>query len=220
MATNMLVEPKELYIEISSSANWARVVPNLSRAVLENVCQYEMGVSSDKYDELPRVMRDGPDVSVPRVDDIPHHERPLLDQVRNRLATLLRDAEHQGRLSAFNDRLNELFADAPIDRSETTPAAFLDLARRLDKSGQTDAALDIVFDQIDEMLLAGKFKKVNQLLVDTETDNYSVELLLGILTATLPAKNQLQDRAEFYKRTARTLHSRGELQEGLLVGLD
>lgn len=217
MATNMLVEPKEFYIEISSNAHEERFTANLSRAVRENVCQYERGVPSDK---LAGAMRDWLRESSPRELDTPCHAYPLLVQHQNRAAILFRDAENQGSLPEFINWLNEFFEDTTAERSETTSAAFLGNARRLDNIGQTDAALDIVFDQIDEMLLAGKFKKVNQLLVDTETDNYSVELLLGILTATLPAKNQLQDRAEFYKRTARTLKSRGELQEGLLVGLD
>lgn len=217
MATNMLMEPKELYIEISSNAHEDRFTANLSRAVRENVCQYEMGVSSDK---LAGALRDWLRASSPRELDTPCHAYPLFVQHQNRAATLLRDAENQGRLPEFINWLNEFFEDTKAERSETTPAAFLDLARRLDKSGQTDAALDIVFDQIDELLLAGKFSQVNRLFVDIATEVYSVELLLGILTVTLPAKNQLQDRAEFYKRTAQTLQSRGELQEGLLVGLD
>jgi hypothetical protein len=103
---------------------------------------------------------------------------------------------------------------------DTKHRSFLEHARRLDASGQTDFALDIIFDQIDEMLLAGQFDRANQLLIDTAIDEYSVELLLGILTATLPAKDRLPERAEFFRRVEETLRSRGELKDGLLVGLD
>jgi hypothetical protein len=103
---------------------------------------------------------------------------------------------------------------------DTKHRSFIEQARRLDEHSQTDVALDIIFDQIDEMLLAGQFDRVDQLLIDTVTEEYSVELLLGILTATLPAKDRLCDRAEFFQRVAQTLQARGELKNGLLIGLD
>jgi hypothetical protein len=106
--------------------------------------------------------------------------------------------------------------------SVTRPAteSFVDHAQRLDKLGQTDAALDIIFDQIDEQLLAGKFPQVNDLLAKTSPDTLSVDLLLGILTATLPAKGRLANRRGFYERVQNALQMRGQLKEGLLVGLE
>lgn len=98
--------------------------------------------------------------------------------------------------------------------------AFFDGASRLDKRGQTDAALDIIFDRIDEMLLANEFDRVDRLLREIKLSDFSVDLLLGFLTATLPAKNQLSYRDAFFKRVEQLLHNRGEAQDGLLVGLD
>ena len=99
-------------------------------------------------------------------------------------------------------------------------ADFLARADRLDKLGKTDTALDIIYDQVDEMLLAGRFEDVNRCLRDVKTDSYSVHVLLALLTITLAAKRKLPDRAGFYVRAADTLSMRGELEEGLLVGLD
>lgn len=99
-------------------------------------------------------------------------------------------------------------------------SSFLENARRLDRRNQTDAALDLIFDQVDEMLLADHFEHVDQLLNEITPSDYSVELLLGLLTATLPAKNQLPHRYEFFQRVSDTLQDHGELKEGLLVGLD
>jgi len=98
-------------------------------------------------------------------------------------------------------------------------SAFLDNARRLDNQGKTDAALDLIFDQIDEMMLAGQFAKVDQILKNLVPDNYSVELLLGLLTITSPAKNILTHRQEFFQQVEQTLHRRGENEDGLLFGL-
>ncbi len=244
MATNMLVEPqaispknnyftrqktgappspietKEFYIDITSNARGEWVSQNLSRAVVQNIRQYEVGNLNDKTDAMTRVMPVRQCESSPREVDTPRLDDPLLVQLQNRCTNLFRDAEIQGRLPEVINWLNDFFEDMLAEGIATKSAAFLGYARRLDNIGQTDAALDIVFDQIDEMLLAGNFSQVNRLLVDIAPEDYSVELLLGILTSTLPAKNQLPDRAEFYTRTAQTLQSRGELQEGLLAGLD
>lgn len=108
-------------------------------------------------------------------------------------------------------------ANAPLN---TKRRSFLDHARRLDEHGQTDFALDLIFDQIDEMLLAGQFDRVDQLLKDTMTNDYSVEVLLGTLTATLPAKAKLPGRVDFFQRAKQTLESRGEPYDSLLVGLE
>lgn len=82
-----------------------------------------------------------------------------------------------------------------------------------------DAALDIIFDEVDEMLLAGEYDRLNRLLAEMSTGAIPVELLLGVLTATLPARHRLPNRASFLARVAQTLRDRGELEDGLLGGL-
>jgi hypothetical protein len=99
-------------------------------------------------------------------------------------------------------------------------ARFLDQARRLDEHAQTDSALDIVFDQIDEMLLAGEFQRVDRLLAETSPETFSADLLVGILTATLPARKHLANRSAFFTSVQRALRNRGQLVDGLLVGLE
>ena len=96
----------------------------------------------------------------------------------------------------------------------------MDRAKRLDQHGQTDEALDILFDQIDEMLLSGEFNRVDQLLAETTPSDFSVELLLGILTATLPGKNRLLNREALFERISGVLQDRGVARDELLVGLE
>ncbi len=38
--------------------------------------------------------------------------------------------------------------------------SFIDQARRLDERGQTDVAINIIFDQIDETFLAREFDRM------------------------------------------------------------
>lgn len=48
----------------------------------------------------------------------------------------------------------------------------------------------------------------------------SVDVLLGILTATLPASSRLASRSKLFGQIAETLEKRGEYEEGLLTGLE
>ena len=147
--------------------------------------------------------------------------RAVFEIVRHHGAAAPNSEGSDELIDAWDFELRWAWSSASIDRPDQTPArSFLENARRLDEHRQTDAALDLIFDQIDEMLLAGKFVEVDQLLQDISPSDYSVELLLGILTATLPAKDELSSRAQFFQQVREVLRERGELKEGLLVGLD
>jgi hypothetical protein len=92
-------------------------------------------------------------------------------------------------------------------------------ARRLDEKGQTDAALDLVYDAIDEKLRNGEFQDVDSMLAALHVADLSCDLLLGVLTATLPAKSRLPSRRAVLSETESVLKRRGEYEEGLLTGL-
>jgi hypothetical protein len=210
---------KELFVAIRNMVGGEFLTANLSRAVVENVRQSEV-------QEWPRELAGFLDdesawevIVSARERETASKINELTDRLIGRLESILRDAEYHGRLREVIDSFGKMVAEK-ADESKTAVGSFLGNARRLDKCGQTDTALDIIFDQIDEMLLAGEFDRLNQLLIDTDTKQYSVDLLLGILTATLPAKDRLPSRTDFFPRVEQTLRSRGELKEGLLIGLD
>lgn len=92
-------------------------------------------------------------------------------------------------------------------------------AQRLAEQGQIDEALDLIYEQADEMLLAGEFSALNEILMPLCGASLSVDVLLAILTITLPAKSRLPARSAFYHAVEQQLHERGELREGLLTGL-
>ncbi|MFC1759412.1 hypothetical protein ACFL2H_11705 [Planctomycetota bacterium] len=98
--------------------------------------------------------------------------------------------------------------------------SFVSHAQRLANKGQIDAALDIVYDRVDEMMLAGQFDEVNQTIADLNVDELSIDIILGVLTITLPGKSKLPDRNKFFEDAKRSLESRGEHCEGLLAGLN
>lgn len=99
-------------------------------------------------------------------------------------------------------------AESPIDRAD-----------RLDRQGHTDLALDLIYESTDRFMRAGAFSELDALLATTSPDTLSLDLLLGVLTATLPAKSRLPTRDSFLAKVEETLRGRGEYEDGLLAGL-
>jgi len=58
------------------------------------------------------------------------------------------------------------------------------------------------------------------LLSSLDVSELSLHLSLALLTISAAAKDQLEARSGFYDRVEQDLRDRGELEEGLLVGLD
>jgi hypothetical protein len=107
-----------------------------------------------------------------------------------------------------------------LERPEKKPADFIQHANRLDKHGRIDAALDLIYEKIDSLLRGGDFAEVDSILSRVETKSLSVDLLLGLLTSTLPARTKLPSRREFFARVEGEITERGELEDGLLTGLE
>lgn len=112
----------------------------------------------------------------------------------------------------------EHFAAEELQRSPSE--GFLQRAMRLEKQGAVDAALDLVYDQVDGMLKTGRFDQVNRLLSMVEAESLSLDLLLGLLTVTLPARSKLPDRGRLFSGAETALKKRGQWEEGLLAGLE
>lgn len=94
-------------------------------------------------------------------------------------------------------------------------------AKQLASDGLIDAALDLLYDSVDEMLWKDDdLSQLDSILTDIEVEGLSVDILLGILTATLPAKGRLTARGKFFDKIKRELVDRGEYEEGLLSGLE
>lgn len=96
---------------------------------------------------------------------------------------------------------------------------FLLHARRLDQCGQTDAALDLLYEAIDERLRHGRFTDLDELLAKVSVETLSIDMILGLLTATLPATSQLPARNRLRVEAETVLRNRGEYEDGLLAGL-
>jgi len=91
--------------------------------------------------------------------------------------------------------------------------------QRLKNPDSTDAQLDILFDWTDSMMTAGRFHDLDAAIAAYQPEQMETALLLGVLTATLPARSKLPARAKFYEDVERIVAERGEMEPGLLDGL-
>ena len=103
---------------------------------------------------------------------------------------------------------------------ESLSHPILEQSRSLEQAGRTDAALDLLYEHIDETLLAGEFDRVDGLLEAVDPAKESVSVLVTILTATLPARKRLAKRKGFFIAVERALRESGCLESGLLTGLE
>lgn len=115
--------------------------------------------------------------------------------------------------------------EAPRERVSPSPCSsptedFLDRARRLDELDRTDSALDVIYNHVDEMLLAGRFAEIDGRLASVDCDRYSVDLLLALLTISHAAKRHLPQRPNFHTRAEKSIRDRGQWEDGLLLGLE
>ena len=81
-----------------------------------------------------------------------------------------------------------------------------------------DATLDALYDTIDDLMLDGRFSAVDSILADHVT-HWSITILLGLLTVTLPAKSPLPSREAVYDRAKQIVKMSGRCDSTILVGL-
>ena len=90
----------------------------------------------------------------------------------------------------------------------------------IEETKGVSVALDILYDNIDDMLLAGKFQQIDSYLTEIHIPGLSKHILLGILTITFAAKTRLLAREAFFFKVKDELTKRNETNVGeLLQGL-
>ncbi len=86
------------------------------------------------------------------------------------------------------------------------------------QGGRVSTALDIIYDYIDDLHLAGNFAEVDGLL-HMDIAPLTVDVILGIMTITFAAKHKLKNRVEFMRRGEEELRRRPQWDNDILEGL-
>lgn len=98
--------------------------------------------------------------------------------------------------------------------------SFVARACRLDELQRTEAALDLIYDAVDQLMRDNELERLDSILAESPVDSLSVDILLGLLTATLLARSRLPSRGAFFNAVEQSLKRRGAYEQGLLTGLE
>jgi hypothetical protein len=101
-----------------------------------------------------------------------------------------------------------------------SPPNWFENALGLHHHGRQDEAVYLLFDQIDSMLVAGRFDEIDELLHNASVASLHEDILISLLSITLVAARRLRYRAEFFRSVKSVLGRRRDNVESLLIGLD
>jgi hypothetical protein len=125
-----------------------------------------------------------------------------------------------GHLSRTVSRLGRQLIPSLDARPGFSPAEWITKSMELYQAGKKEESLDVIFDTIDEMLLASKFNECDRGLSEIPVEEISNAQLLTVLTATIAAKERLSNRNELVRRVRLELERRGADAFRLLSGLE
>lgn len=84
----------------------------------------------------------------------------------------------------------------------------------------TDAALDYLYDILDDHLFEGRFDAVEEIMAKIDLDRGQSALGCGVLCITLPWDKMLPGRPAFYARALKYYRDTDRAAESILEGLE
>lgn len=113
-------------------------------------------------------------------------------------------------------------ADPDLDDVNKEIEAFLDRVYDMVKKDQSRRAIDVIFLQMNTLLMGEKFKVCNTILSAIDLRNIPPMLMTSFLTITAAARKKLLYRPIFYRNVRRLVEAeRGTAgADRLLVGLN
>lgn len=103
--------------------------------------------------------------------------------------------------------------------SSTVTINFVSEAIKCEEAGNLRGALRSIYENAERLMQFGLFSELDAELASSDLERAGTDLLLGILTATLPRKSMLPSRKRLFRETKRILKRRGHYERGLLSGL-
>lgn len=102
---------------------------------------------------------------------------------------------------------------------EIATNGYTSVAIELEKQKEIRLALACIYRNVRYRLRDGQLQELNQEVSQFAVEDAAIDTILAMLTATAPAKKLLSNRKSLFKKSKHVLHSRGELEPGLLDGL-
>jgi hypothetical protein len=92
----------------------------------------------------------------------------------------------------------------------------MDLINKIYTENNIDSGIDLIFSEIDSWFSDGMFSLCDIFLIEIDPLKLNIDYIIAILSITLSARNKLQNRDTFLKRSYPVL---GERRDSLLKGL-
>jgi hypothetical protein len=102
----------------------------------------------------------------------------------------------------------------------STKFPWLTRAMVLDKQGRIEAALDTIYDQLDDLLIDEQFFRVDNFLSLFAPRKFSATLSLAVLSVTRPYRHMLSNRSTVCRLAREALLFQGKNPEKLLTRFD
>lgn len=94
-----------------------------------------------------------------------------------------------------------------IRRREESAGRWLDDVYSLVDQGKSEQAVDLLYEHVDDLLLAEDFKRCDALLQTVDLKRLDSNLMVSLLTMTAPAKAALPYRASLLQRARKALET-------------
>lgn len=155
------------------------------------------------------------------------HERDLIEAIgswhRTCANAILESSLKHARVFKWGERntLQGLY-HASTTRYPSTSSALEDAvlrAQELASLGSPELGLDIVYDAVDELMSTGQFAQISSSISRLDAGDIDVDILIGVLTATLPAKSRLPTRDRLVSLVGNRLRELNENVAEVLSGL-
>ena len=105
----------------------------------------------------------------------------------------------------------------PVDSIEV---GFLSNAIEMDRQRNIRASLAIIYRRVEEMMRESMMEALDEEIASVPAEEMGTDVLLGLLTATLPVKRKLRSRPQLFRSTLKLLKTRGHFEPGVLDGLE
>lgn len=92
---------------------------------------------------------------------------------------------------------------------------WLDKAAKLEADGKPDDALDVIYDTLDDLIIAGEYDFVDNIISRIDVTKYSLHLLLGVASVTYYAAERLPLRTAFVDKVKKIFKD-DELSDAVL----
>lgn len=146
----------------------------------------------------------------------------IAESLRHALAAgTLISKDHRAAFEALSSSIHDVVGYLEVLPSQPSAIqGFVLRAQRLEQHGNQDEALDLIYDSIDALLRDGRFEKCDEVLRKIDVSITSVDLVLGVLTATLPVHSRLPSLPRLVSAVREVLLGMNEDADLILAGLE